>query len=161
MDLLSKKLTVLLIDDDRHLRGIIKAMLLSFPNITFLDESHAAYGWDAYCQHAPDLIIVDWEMPKVNGLQFIRRVRHSQTSPYPETPLILLTGHTTKNLISKALDAGVDQVLSKPVSADLLFKKMTAALSRQGPLIKTDSDLGRDRRHETAGFRGRDRRSRS
>ncbi|MGF1456104.1 MAG: response regulator [Alphaproteobacteria bacterium] len=163
METLLGDITILMIDDDRYMRNIVKSMLSAFPTVSFLEAANAPAGWDLYCHAAPDIILVDWEMPKINGLQFIRRVRQAAGSPRPATPIILMTGHANPNLIAKARDAGTHQILGKPVSAEALFSTITATLNKDVPFIRSKTYIGPDRRRpmRRPPYNGPDRRKTS
>ncbi len=151
-------LHVLLVDDDRHLRAIVRALLSPIPGLLLHEAEDAVSGWDMFLRHKAGLIIVDWNMPKINGMQFIRRVRQSPGSPDERVPILLMTGHTNAQVIACARDAGANQILAKPISAENLYTKMTAAISDTRPFIEAKRYVGPDRRRRNAPYNGEDRR---
>ncbi len=87
-------LNVLVVDDNRHMHLIVKAILnaMRIKSIRFCDD--AADAFLEMRQWIPDIIITDWKMEPLDGLDFVRLIRKGQDSPNPYVPIILLTGHT-------------------------------------------------------------------
>ncbi|XOV79647.1 MAG: response regulator [Aestuariibacter sp.] len=67
-----------------------------------------------------NLIISDWEVPGLNGLEFLKEVRKLD----PEMPFLMVTGHSSKDLVVNAIKAGVNDFLVKPFTAQGLLKKV-------------------------------------
>jgi len=68
----------------------------------------------------PDLIITDWMMGPVDGLEYTNFIRTNSNSPDPFTPIILVTGHTDIRRVITARDTGLNELLAKPISARTL-----------------------------------------
>ena len=84
---------VLIVDDDHYMRKVVRAMLMAI-GVKYIHEANdGAAGLQAIKDISPDIVFVDWEMPIVDGLQFIKTVRSPATFPIPDVPIILLTGH--------------------------------------------------------------------
>ena len=73
-------------------------------------------GLDAIRQNNPDLVIVDWEMPMIDGAQFVRMVRSPGEFPVPDVPIIMLSGHGDRWRVVEAARIGAHEYLLKPVS---------------------------------------------
>jgi len=76
-------------------------------------ETDAAKGLKAYDVYNPDLVIVDFNMPNVSGFDVVNHIRMSQTS---KTPIMILSGNTEDDIISKAFELGIDDYMKKPLS---------------------------------------------
>ncbi|WP_141117921.1 PP2C family protein-serine/threonine phosphatase [Leisingera sp. JC1] len=114
---------VLVVDDSRLQRRILVASLKKWGfEVVEADSGEAAM---AICQkETPDLILSDWMMPGMNGLEFCRAFRARTSEDYAY--FILLTSKSEKNEVAEGLDAGADDFLTKPVSSDELRARISA-----------------------------------
>ena len=71
----------------------------------------------------PDIALVDWNMPGMNGLDFVKSVRSTET--YSEMLIMMVTSETEPKQMVRALHAGANEYLMKPYSNDLLFEKLS------------------------------------
>jgi two-component system chemotaxis response regulator CheY len=69
-----------------------------------------------------DLLLVDWNMPEMNGLQFVKELRRE--SAYRSVPLVMVTTETEMSQMTAALDAGADEYVMKPFTEDVLLDKL-------------------------------------
>ena len=120
MGLEGKKLLV--VDDSSTMRAIIKNQLkgMGFTNVILAEDG--AKGLKVANESNFDLIISDWNMPKMTGLEFLKAVRAD--GKLKETAFMLLTSVDDKNSISEALQAGVNQYIIKPFTANQLQDKI-------------------------------------
>ena len=113
--------TCLIVDDSRIIRKVARRIL---ENLRFeIDE--AADGAEAltYCASVmPDVILLDWNMPVMDGLTFLRRLREQ---PGGKTPKVLFcTIETAPERIAEALTAGADDYVMKPFDGEILQSKL-------------------------------------
>ena len=87
-------------------------------------------GLEAIRMFAPDLVILDWEMPLLNGAELVRIVRSPGVFPVPDVPIIMLTGHVERWRVIEASRLGVNEFLKKPVSGKALLDRIVAILTR-------------------------------
>ena len=120
MGLEGKKLLV--VDDSSTMRAIIKNQLkgMGFTNVILAEDG--AMGLKFANKSDFDLIISDWNMPKMTGLEFLKAVLAD--GKLKETAFMLLTSVDDKNSISEALQAGVNQYIIKPFTANQLQDKI-------------------------------------
>jgi len=114
------------VDDVESMRSVIKASLNS---IGAEDVVLAINGFDAIKKlekHSIDMVISDWDMPKVSGLQFLQYVRDSEK--HKQMPFLLLTASKDKERVIKAIDAGVSDYLTKPFTPAILATKLNKLL---------------------------------
>jgi two-component system chemotaxis response regulator CheY len=138
---------VLVVDDSKQMRFLVRCLLRA-GDITNVSE--AATAGDAFGimrDKRVDLVIVDWMMRPVDGLEFTRMVRWDSDSPNPYVPLLMLTAHTEASRVTAARDAGVTGFIKKPISTRLLFDRVSNALTDTRMFIKSDAFFGPDRRH--------------
>ena len=106
--------TVLIVDDDANMRNIINRMLVRMGNFEILEAPDGERGWDILTTSLVDLVISDWDMPKLSGLDFLRKVRADER--LSRMRFILLTGMATRESILEAIEARVTNYIVKPFS---------------------------------------------
>lgn len=113
------KHNVLLVEDSNTIRHIIKVYLMKLKLGIY--EAERAEGGLRLLETAPvDLIIADFNMPGMDGLEFVRQVRAHKLEAVRRLPIVLLTGGKAPDLEAKALKAGVSEFVRKPVSSNAL-----------------------------------------
>ena len=110
------------------------------------------------CSSNLDLIFVDWRMERVDGLELVKRVRTGADSVNPYVPIIMVTGYADGARVKAARDAGVSDLLVKPISLAALAQRIGAVLNEPRPFIRTPGYFGPDRRRRALRFVGADRR---
>ncbi len=128
-------LKVLLVDDEPYMRKVVRTLLLSVGVQNVFEAQDGLAGLDAIRKYAPNLVIVDWEMPGLDGCGFVRMVRAPQTFPYPDVPIIMLTGHGERSRVIEALKMGINEFLLKPVSSKALLDRVRSIVLHPRPMI--------------------------
>ena len=141
-----KHVQVQLIEDNRNMRALVKAMLTALGMKSVRDYANGQQALEAIEEFTPDLIITDWMMAPVDGLEFTKFIRSDIDSPDIFTPIILMTGYTEKWRIITARDAGVNELLAKPISAKTLYDRILAVIEKPRPFVRTKSFFGPCRR---------------
>jgi DNA-binding NarL/FixJ family response regulator len=127
---------------------------------TIMTATHVKKAFDLCCDHRPNLVIADWDTNTVNGLDLTRDIRRMAPPPVRETPVILVTDDNVVNLGTKARDAGVNSVLLKPFSTDVLYKHVKRIINDKREFICSAAYIGPDRRRgEKSSYKGPLRRS--
>ncbi len=160
VDLNLENVKVLVVDDNRFMREIVKTIFHVF-HCKSVEE--AGDGADALRVMAkgylPDLVVTNWNMPGMDGIQFTRHVRTSKESPDPHMPIILMTAYSELNQITGARDSGVNEILVKPISATSLYKRIVSIFTKPRPYVEAGEFTGPDRRRRaSAGYGGEERR---
>src|ERR1044071_1241893 len=109
---------------------------------TIYEAADALTGLDLVRTMSPDVVIVDWEMPHLDGRGFVRMVRSPETFPYPDTPIIRLPGHSERARVIEAMQGGVHEFLLKPVSSKALADRLTAVLNNPRKLVRNGTYYG-------------------
>ncbi len=124
------RLRVLLAEDEKFAQTLIKQILKQIGiDKPLLAEDGAVAQNLLDSLHGADLVISDWNMPYINGMELLRYVRRK----WPDTPFLMITGTTTRALVQEAVNAGVDGFIAKPFSLEQIKSRMVAALKkRQG-----------------------------
>lgn len=112
----------LVIDDSRTTRLILKQILRQFG----FEVSEAGDGKEALDVLArmerADLVLVDWDMPVMNGYEFLNAVRAQRE--YDRLPLMMITAHTEAESVARALEAGANEYVMKPFTGDVICEKI-------------------------------------
>jgi two-component system chemotaxis response regulator CheY len=120
------KLRALVIDDSRVMRTIIKQSL-HHTGLAEFEFTEAEDGADALARFRPnhvDILFVDWNMPKVNGIDFVRQVRSSADAGH--IPVVMITSERTMGRVEEALDsAGADAYITKPFTVEELRRSLS------------------------------------
>ncbi|MGL4634816.1 MAG: response regulator [Beijerinckiaceae bacterium] len=153
------RLRFLIVDDNNHMRRIVRALLHGFGVREAYEAEDGAAGLEAFTSYSPDIVITDWAMPIFDGLELTRMIRQPETSPNPYVPIIMVTGHAERRRITEARDAGVTEFLVKPISAKALYQRIVSVVMVPRPFIKTSTYFGPCRRRTpNPNFGGIDRR---
>lgn len=157
-----ERLNFLIVDDNKHMCVLVKTILNAFGVRNVVEAVDGADAFKALKQFPADIIICDWVMQPLDGLDFVRLVRTGKDSPNPYVPVIMLTGHTEMHRVVEAREAGVSEFLAKPVSPKKLYARIRSVIEHQRNFIKTKSYFGPDRRRQSlASYKGSERRSKS
>ena len=125
-----------------------------------LEARDGGTGLQLLRDNAVDLAIVDYNMFPLDGVEFTRLVRNSPDSVNPYLPIIMMTGHTGKQRVYEARDAGVTEFLAKPITAKAVLDRIQSVIWKPRAFVKTEGYFGPDRRRvEQPGFRGPYRRA--
>ena len=118
---------LLVVDDSSTMRRIIKNTLERLGHNDVLQAEHGVEAWDILCQN-PDIgvLITDWNMPEMNGLELVKKVRAE--SKYENMPIIMVTTEGGKAEVITALKAGVNNHIVKPFTPQVLKEKLEDVL---------------------------------
>ena len=112
----------LVIDDSRAMRAILGKILKEL-GFEVAEAGHGKEGLERLGQiEVPELALVDWNMPEMNGLEFIEIIRSNPN--YDELKLVMVTTETEPARMARALLAGVDEFVMKPFTQDILVDKL-------------------------------------
>ncbi len=117
-------MSILIVDDSGVMRRIHKGILMEHgvkeSDILEAEDGQAALQMSA-AAHV-DLFLVDWNMPKLNGLELVKTIR--AMPQYKETPIIMITSEAARYMVVEAIQAGVTNYVVKPVKGNALFEKI-------------------------------------
>jgi YesN/AraC family two-component response regulator len=133
---------IVIVDDEHYMRKVVRTMLMGIGIRTVYEAADAPEGLELIRTMAPDLVIVDWEMPGLDGAGFVRMVRSPQTFPYPDVPIIMLTGHGERSRVIEAVKIGVNEFLLKPVSSKALLDRLVAVLTKPRKSVQSGNYYG-------------------
>lgn len=150
-----KKMKILIVDPNAYMRGVVADSLrrLTVSNISAAASAHEALAIGRLFK--PDIIFVDWDAGRISGLEFTREIRRNTTGLPRETPIILLAGAIDHEQLMGARQAGINEFLLKPVSAQGVLSRIEEAILRPRKFIDSRSYVGPCRRRkQEPGFPG-------
>jgi two-component system, chemotaxis family, chemotaxis protein CheY len=137
-----RALKVLIVDDEHTMRKVTRSLLQAIGVRHIYEANDGKSGLEKICSVAPDIVILDWEMPEPNGLEFMRQVRSPGTFPLPDVAVIMLTCHGERSRVVEAVKLGVNEFLLKPVSANALHARLVSVLSKPRRMVKKGDYYG-------------------
>ena len=117
----------LVVDDSSTMRRIIKNTLSRIGHKDVIEGEDGEQGWEAMQKNSDiDVLITDWNMPNMNGLELVQKVRAEEK--YADIPIIMVTTEGGKKEVITALKAGVNNYIVKPFTPQVLKEKLEAVL---------------------------------
>ncbi|MBF0324698.1 cyclic nucleotide-binding domain-containing protein [Magnetospirillum moscoviense] len=139
-------LTVMVIDDSRYARSFMKSALQSFGVRTILEAGDGPTALQILADNKVDLMLVDHDMDPMDGVMLTRFIREGHVPSCKTTPIIMVSGFAEMEKVMDARNAGVNEFLVKPVSADSMFRRIRNALINPRPFVDVASYTGPCRR---------------
>ena len=144
-------LDIMVIDDSAYMRRIVSAMLRGFGARRIHEAEDGADALEKIEMQPPDMIIVDWVMPVLDGAELVKLIRQPNfVCAY--VPIIMLSGHTERSRVLASAKLGVNHFLSKPVSAKALYKRMADCILYPRRFVSTDDYFGPEPRTANESF---------
>ncbi len=136
---------ILIVEDESAVRELLTATLLGAEYMV-LEAGDASEAQGIVGEHRPSLVLVDWMLPGMSGLEFAKWLKRDQQ--YSEIPVIMLTARDEEDYKVLGLEAGIDDYVTKPFSTRELVARIKAVLRRVGgegkELIRVDERLEMD-----------------
>jgi two-component system chemotaxis response regulator CheY len=116
--------TVLVVDDSRIMRNIVKNTfeLLKIPS-HYVEAADGVEALRALEANKIDLVMLDWNMPNLSGLDFLKKVRGMEQ--YKDIPIIMVTSESAKLSVVEAIKAGVTAYITKPINDKVFMEKIS------------------------------------
>lgn len=132
----SKEIKILVVDDMNTMRKIVKN---SLKKLGFSDISEAANGAEAWkilseSEEKFDLVVSDWNMPEMTGIELLRKVR--STEAFGELPFLMVTAEGESKQIAEAIQSGVSNLLLKPFTPDSFSEKLELVYKKHSAQAK-------------------------
>jgi DNA-binding response OmpR family regulator len=129
-------LSILVVDDSQYMRKLVRNLLINVGVKNIYEAGDGIAGLEAIRTVEPDLVILDWEMPLLNGPELVRIVRSPGVFPTPALPIIMLSAHGERWRVVEAVRLGVNEYLIKPVSAKALLDRIVSILVVPRPIVQ-------------------------
>ena len=150
---------LLLAEDNLHMRKMLRALLTGM-GVKRVDEAEdGAQALEHFANFGADIILTDWEMPLVDGLELTKFARDQDASIDPYVPIIMMSGYSSRSRVLEARDCGVTEFICKPVAANTLYLRLISCFVNPRPFVRAPHFFGPDRRRFiNPTFRGKERR---
>ena len=113
---------ILIVDDFSTMRRIMKTILKDLGFKNFVEADDGSTAWAILEKQQMDLIIADWNMPKLTGLELLEKVRASDH--HKDVPFLMVTAEAQKEQVINAIQSGVSNYAVKPFTADIILGKL-------------------------------------
>jgi CheY-like chemotaxis protein len=154
IDRLVPALEILIVDDNQFMRKVVRNILVNLGVKTIYEATDGITGLEAIRTYSPDIVIVDWEMPLLNGAEMVRIIRSPDMFPCPDIPIIMLSGHGERWRVVEAMRLGVNEFLRKPVSGSSLLNRLQMILLKPRPMVRLPGYYGPEPRRDQASLMG-------
>lgn len=122
--------TVLVAEDNPNLRQVLVTIIKKIGYASILEANDGEIAWQYIQRGGVDLVLTDWAMPELDGMQLLRKIRNSNP-PTNNTPFLMITAADTKNAIMSAGKEGVDAYIIKPFSVATVVDKIKEAIEKR------------------------------
>jgi len=133
---LIERLNILVADQSQYMRKLTRMMLMNIGVKSIYEAADGVATLELIRTAAPDVAILDWEMPLVSGHEILRIVRSPGVFPKPDLPIILLTSGTDRARVNEAVRLGVHEFLRKPTSPGALRDRLISILLKPRPMVQ-------------------------
>ncbi len=129
-------LTVLIADSNAYTRKLTRSMLVNLGVKSVYEAPDGVTALDAIRSIGPDVMILNWDMPGLDGSEVMRIVRSPTVFPKPNLPVIMLAETGSRSLVRAALRLGVHELLVKPISPKTLQQRLLGILRYPRPMVQ-------------------------
>ena len=153
--------SIIIVDDSPRFRRFVAGMLIEFGFSDIHEFSSTDEAFEFLTTRHVDLVMSDLGMEPMDGFAFADRIRHGGAIINRMVPILLMTGHASRQNVQKAVMAGIDEIAVKPMSSSYLAERLLTVFGRPRVYVKTGSGyFGPDRRRRNdPTYRGPERRS--
>jgi CheY-like chemotaxis protein len=141
-------LNILIVDGNPFMRRLTRTMLMNLGAKSVLEAVDGLAALEAIRTCDPDVMLLDWDMPVLNGMEVMRIVRSPGVFPRPNIPIIMLTSRAYHSAVMKALRAGVHEFLIKPTSPKALRDRLASILTKPRPMKQLGEFYGPEPRRK-------------
>ena len=149
-----EEMNVLIIDDDRHMRMLIRNVLFALGVKGIVDAGDGQMAMSEMEAFRPDLILCDLKMEPMGGMEFVHQFRSDADNPNRLVPIIMITAYAELETVANARDSGVNEFMAKPLSAAALEKRIRRVLEDPRGFVESENFAGPDRRRRKMGAPG-------
>jgi two-component system, chemotaxis family, chemotaxis protein CheY len=129
-------LVVLVADSNPYLRRLTRTMLTNLGVKSIYESADGVAALDAIRAVNPDVMIVDWDMPVLDGREVMRIVRSPGVFPRANLPIIMLTDIGLQSRVTAAIRLGVHEFLVKPISPKTLQQRLIGIILNPRPMVR-------------------------
>jgi len=133
---LIQNLAILIVDGNAYMRRLARMMLLNLGARSVMEASDGIAALDVIRDCDPDVVVLEWDVPLLGGMELMRIVRSPGVFPRPNIPIIMLTERAHSSSVREALRAGVHEYLLKPTSPKALQDRLTSIVVKPRPMMQ-------------------------
>lgn len=136
------QLTVLVVDDNAFTRKVVRTLLANIGVKKVIEASDGIIALDLIRLEMPDVVVLDWEMPLLNGPELVRIVRSPGVFPVPDIPIIMLSAHGERWRVLESAKIGANEFLCKPISAKALLDRLISIILKPRASVRFGNYYG-------------------
>jgi len=125
---LRKERNILVVDDASLSRSLVRTILSKYEFFNIFEASNALSGLQKLREKKIDLLIADLHMPKMNGIEMVNAIRNDEKIKH--ISVLMISGETDREIVVKAINAGIDQYVLKPFSPEMLIEKVNLVFKK-------------------------------
>jgi len=132
-------LSILIVDGNHYMRRLTRTMLTNLGAKSVIEATDGLAALEQIRICDPDIMLLDWDMPVLNGMEVMRIVRSPGVFPRPNLPIIMLTYRAQRAAVVEALCNGAHEFLLKPTSPKALCDRLMSIVIKPRPMVKLGS----------------------
>lgn len=145
-------LSILIVDGNHYMRKLTRTMLMNLGAKSVIEASDGLSGLEQIRLCDPDVMLLEWDMPVLGGLEVMHIVRSPGVFPRPNLPIIMLTHCAERSSVVQAIQAGVHEFLIKPTSPKALRDRLTSIAVNPRPMVKVGDNYVPEPRRQAPTF---------
>jgi two-component system chemotaxis response regulator CheY len=131
-----ENLVILIADSNLYTRKLTRMMLVNLGARSIYEVGDGVAALDAIRAVSPDVMILDWDMPILDGSEVTRIIRSPGVFPKPNVPIVMLTDLGLRTRVTSALRLGVHEFLVKPISPKILQQRLLGIVLKPRPMVR-------------------------
>jgi CheY-like chemotaxis protein len=136
IEMLIQGLDILIVDGNAYMRRLTRMMLMNLGAKSVTEAADGLAALEAIRNRDPDVMVLEWDMPVLSGMEVTRIVRSPGVFPRPNLPIIMLTNRADRSYVIEALRAGVHEFLIKPTSPKALRDRLMSIVFKPRPMMQ-------------------------
>jgi two-component system chemotaxis response regulator CheY len=129
-------LGILIVDDNSYIRRLTRTMLMNLGAKSVYEAADGLGALETIRTADPDIMVLDWDMPVLNGPEVMRIVRSPELFPRPNLPIIMLSAEAKRSHVFEALRLGAHEFLIKPTSPKALQDRLLSIIIKPRPMMQ-------------------------
>lgn len=121
----------MIVDDSSTMRAILKMILSKLGAKQLRLCSDGTEAFESFRKNAADIVITDWVMENMSGIELVKRLRDPKKSPHASVPIIMVTSNAAREEVMEALEVGIDNYLTKPVTPEAVYDRISQVIEER------------------------------
>lgn len=147
VDKMLQGLNILIVDGNQYMRRLTRTMLVNMGAKSVIEAADGIAGLEQIRLTDPDVVLLEWDMPVLDGMEVMHIVRSPGVFPRPNVPIIMLTSRAERGSVVQAIRAGVHEFLIKPTSPKALRDRLTSIGIKPRPMVRLGDRYVPEPRH--------------